>query len=57
MDLQEGDIVKLKNGIIAKIYSFGTVVNIGLNIINLDNGTFCFEDNIEEVIQHARKPL
>lgn len=57
MDLQEGDTVKLKNGIIAKIYSFGTTVNIGLNIINLDNGTFCFEDNIEEVIQHARKSL
>lgn len=57
MKIKEGDTVKLKNGRIAKVYSKGLVYkNLLPDIINLDNGTFCFEDDIEEVILDDNSP-
>lgn len=52
MILNEGDTVKLKNGKIAKIYSFGVAIGLNIGNINLDDGTFCFEEDIEEVLEN-----
>ena len=51
MILKEGDTIKLKNGKIAKIYSFGVAIGLNIGNINLDDGTFCFEDDIDEIIE------
>lgn len=51
MILKEGDTIKLKNGKIAKIYSFGVAIGLNIGNINLDDGTFCFEEDIAEIIE------
>lgn len=51
MNIKEGCKVKLKNGSVAKVYSIGLAIgNLLPDLINLDNGTFCFKDDIEEVL-------
>lgn len=51
MELKEGMTVKLKNNTVAKIVSFGVALNPNFGNINLDNGTFCFKDDIIKIIK------
>lgn len=53
MEIKEGDIVVLKNGKIATVYSLGLAVgNILSDLVNLTDGTFCFKDDVERVISN-----
>lgn len=49
---KEGDTIKLKNGKIAKIISIGCAIG-NFNNINLDDGTFCFPEMIEDIIERG----
>lgn len=51
MEIKEGDIVKLKNGKTVKVYSIGLAIgNMLSDLVNLNDGTFCFKDDIVSII-------
>ena len=53
MEIKEGDIVLLKNGKIATVYSLCLAIgNMLPGLVNLTDGTFCFKDDIERVISN-----
>lgn len=52
--VKEGDYVKINSGKCARVYSVG--LSIGNlfekdNIVNLCDGTFCFESDIVEILE------
>ena len=54
MKVKEGDYVKINSGKCARVYSVG--LSIGSlfekdNIVNLCDGTFCFESDIIEILE------
>ena len=54
MKVSEGDVVKLKNGKVAKVYSVGLAIGNLFdkdNIVNLNDGTFGFESDIVEILE------
>lgn len=54
MEVKEGDIVKLKNGKTAKVYSIGLAIgNMLSDLVNLNDGTFCFKDDIASIISSS----
>ena len=58
MKVSEGDVVKLKNGKVAKVYSVGLAIGNLFdkdNIVNLNDGTFCFESDIVEIVSKEIK--
>lgn len=52
---EEGDLIKKKNGSIARIYSIGVSLFSNWSNINLDDGTFCFKDDIIEYFDEEKK--
>lgn len=54
MEVKEGDVVKLKNGKTTKVYSIGLAIgNMFSDLVNLNDGTFCFKDDIVAIISSS----
>lgn len=58
MKVSEGDVVRTSSGKVAKVYSIGLAIGNLFdkdNIVNLNDGTFCFESDIIEIVSKEIK--